>query len=371
MISSKVAWRGEIVIGIAISAVALITFYNFQHQNHGQNDKKGNGGKRAKSNATTNSSSNGEMRNYNWQESSVELPTHVEREIIKEQRRQAKVPHLARKSPMYDNVQMLSPDGELLSSISTKKGRWYVKKGLAKWVNNDEQTKQVQINFEPKGRAARGGSGTYMKTEKRNVCVCCGKDEHIMRHYVVPYAYRQLFPPKFKSHLSHDIVILCPKCHLHCEQQTQKRSKEIDAMHRPPTSREDDDTSQKFVIDKHLKKIRSAGLTLMNWKHKVPPEKIAEYDAMVRLHLGLDDDSGELTTQHLQTAIDVQYKIFNPHYISGAELVLRSMMDDFNKIEEFIRSWRRHFLDTLHPRFLPAGWSVDSPVASDIRGTPP
>jgi len=369
--SSKTTWRGGTVIGITVSAVALIALYNLKHRKQlqrkqNETKKDGSTSEGTKSSSATVASS----KNYNWKESSsIELPTHIEREIMKEQRRQAKIPHLARKSPMYDNVQMLSADGELLSSISTKKGRWYVKKGLAEWTNNDEETKQIRIKFEPKGRAARGKSGTYIKTEKQNVCVSCGKGDHIMKHYVVPYAYRQLFPPKYKSHLSHDIVILCPTCHLHSEQQTQLRSKEIDEMHRSLIAEEDDNTSQKFLIDKKLSRIRSAGLTLMNWKHKVPPERIAEYESMVRSHLGLQDNA-DLTTEQLQTAIDVQFKKLNPNYISGAELVVRSMMSDSNKIEEFIRSWRQHFLDTLHPRFLPTGWSVDSPVTSDVRGAP-
>jgi hypothetical protein len=38
-------------------------------------------------------------------------------------------------------------------------------------------------------------------------------------------------------------------------------------------------------------------------------------------------------------------------------------------IEEFVRGWRLHFLETMRPRFLPPFWSVDSRVAnSDAPG---
>jgi hypothetical protein len=31
-------------------------------------------------------------------------------------------------------------------------------------------------------------------------------------------------------------------------------------------------------------------------------------------------------------------------------------------LEEFVRGWRRHFLDTMQPKYLPSFWSVDSRV---------
>jgi hypothetical protein len=38
-----------------------------------------------------------------------------------------------------------------------------------------------------------------------------------LRHSIVPHTYRRHFPLRFKSHLSHDIVLLCLKCHQVCE----------------------------------------------------------------------------------------------------------------------------------------------------------
>lgn len=32
------------------------------------------------------------------------------------------------------------------------------------------------------------------------------------------------------------------------------------------------------------------------------------------------------------------------------------------EIGEFVRLWRRHFVESMSPRFLPEGWSVDYPV---------
>ncbi len=34
------------------------------------------------------------------------------------------------------------------------------------------------------------------------------------------------------------------------------------------------------------------------------------------------------------------------------------------QIEAFVRGWRRHFLDSMRPQYLPPFWSVDSRVAN-------
>ena len=39
-------------------------------------------------------------------------------------------------------------------------------------------------------------------------------------------------------------------------------------------------------------------------------------------------------------------------------------MDDA-AIEEFVREWRRLFIDTLQPQYLPKGWSINSSVSND------
>lgn len=107
------------------------------------------------------------------------LPEHVKREIHKKKRRREKIPLLAAKSPPYDNIFMVDPEGRTLSTISTKKANWYVeKKKIATWRSPNT----IQLLFEPSGRS----SDEYNVAKKYNVCVACGLDEHVMRHYVVP-----------------------------------------------------------------------------------------------------------------------------------------------------------------------------------------
>lgn len=299
-----------------------------------------------------------------------QLPSHVRREQEKEKRRRKKMPLLAMKGVMYDNITMLCPNGTHLSKISAKKANWYVDKGLASYRNlNDDgchkkkstfhKYNAIQLNFEPKKRS---GKECYGKADKENICVSCGSDQHPMRFYIVPYSYRCLFPPEYKSHMSHDVVLLCGNCHLRCGKVTQERMKSIE---------ENFPQKDRYICDQNLYKVRSAALALMNSKHKIPESKVVELEMVVRQYgksegwwnkdIGTNQDI--YSAGFLEQCLNVKYRIERTDYIPSAHLVVQSLRSD-QDYSIFVREWRQTFLETLHPRFLPDGWSIDHPVRS-------
>ena len=317
----------------------------------------------------------------NWSE---HLPSHIIRQQNKEKRRQEKIPLLAMKSQMYDNITMLDPQGATLSKISAKKARWYVNKGIAEWKgkrkddrdnvnvndNTDDDPKIIQLKFEPK---ARSDEGDYGRSTKQNICVACGDEggKSQMRFYIVPHTYRSLFPKRYKTRMSHDVVLLCADCHLIVGQASNLRMNELEDRFLP---------QKRYRTDFEQGKVRSSALALINWRHKIPQEKVASHEEIVRTYLArankggdemdtgnariaINADEQELTDDLLQSVIDVEYRIENPDYIPGSELVVNSIVDNDVEMAKFIRDWRRFFLDTIHPRHLPDGWSVDYPVA--------
>ena len=320
------------------------------------------------------------------------LPPHIRREIDKERRRKAKVEFISMKSPMYDNVFMLDKDRVPMCTISMKKARWYVRKGIAEWSslkdvaneeqsdggsNDDDEVKCIRLLFEPSGGTYQT-EGTpenlYLRTAKKNICVACGDDGHHMRHYIVPYAYRTLLPDHYKSHMSHDIVILCPDCHVNCERETKRRMKEMEKILRVEMGEED---CSPVIDDPYLHHVRSCAIALVRWKESMPKDKIENYETVVRLYLAnaLGDEAAkkgeegcslkgneDLTKAQLQKACSINYRVKNPLYVSGSEVVVASLNEDAKKIEEFVIEWRKHFIQTVKPRFMPRGWSVDNPV---------
>ena len=291
------------------------------------------------------------------------LPSHVKREMMKDKRRREKIPELAMKTQMYDNIDMTDEGGELLCKISKRKAAWYIKKGLAHY---SEDMSSIRLKFKPKVRTDVDESSPtiyqYTKAEKANICVSCGVEKHHQRFYICPYVYRSLMPQKYKSHQSHDIVILCHHCHLDCEQFYLERVREIEDRYEPPTGYE-----PQFLTDTSLKKVRSSALALLNWSKNIPKEKLEQHEQIVRCHLLLDKNES-LTTQRLQDAIDVDFRTENQNFISKPEIAINTIASDDEKLTDFIKGWRQFFLDTMNPRFMPEGWSVNNPVRCDSRG---
>jgi hypothetical protein len=172
------------------------------------------------------------------------LPSHVNREIYKQERRKnASIRFMALKKPLYDNIEMYGPDNvTLLCTIGKKKAHWYVhKKKLAVWrtplllddggnnnhdailptskppsirllftPKNNNKPQQLAMNKEELNHRRKmvrtenscsvfqptSQQQLYNTSHKRNICVACGTTTGLMRHYVVPYAYRRLLPSK-------------------------------------------------------------------------------------------------------------------------------------------------------------------------------
>lgn len=291
---------------------------------------------------------------------SFELPPHLKREIDKEQRRQEKIPMLAMKKPMYDNIQMLDPRGTLLCTISKKKANWYIKKKLAIW--KDTQKMMLQLLFEPSHRSNQSmdedvdDDKFFNKSIKDNVCVVCGHEQYHMRHYIVPYSCRSLFPDRYKMHMAHDVVILCPDCHLVGKKLATQRMKFLEKQ-----CRTDPNTGISHFVDREMYKIKSCALALLNRKDQLPTKVIQQYEAHVRQYANLADHK-ELTISILQNASNVITEIANPDYIPTAEIIVQSFCKSDAEIEIFVKDWRKYFLDTMQPQYLPKGWDVDSSV---------
>jgi hypothetical protein len=361
-----------------ISALAILFYFNVKSSDRNRKKKYGrnNDYSKSKKPLIVNKGTTTYRKENTDEEWLEHMPQHIQRVVTKERRRREKMVYLAMKSPMYDNIQMIDPNGATLPKISRKKAEWYVKKGLAHYCTHPEDSngtkndsmKCIQINFEPKNNSI---TTIYQTSEKENICVKCGRgDYHLMRHHIVPSTYKSLLPKKYKSHMSHDITLLCGDCHLHCQQSSQKRMNDIENLCRPPGS------APKYTNDNTMYKARSSALALLNWSHKIPKDQLKIHYQRVKdflvdersndpvKDLQCDDSEFMISSVKLQELIDAEYLIENPDFIPGNKLVVESIIDDEKKIAQFVRDWRKHFIDTVHPRFLPEGWSVDHDVTS-------
>ena len=139
--------------------------------------------------------------------------TMIQKQKDKDIRRKNVIEKFSIKKPIYENCQILAPDGEILCKCDKQKVEWYLTKELATIVKEEPLT--IKLNFEPNGRGISSHKGDdsidnqYYVDYKKNQCVVCGVDDKYMRFQIVPSKYRAFFPEKYKSHRSHDILLLC------------------------------------------------------------------------------------------------------------------------------------------------------------------
>eukprot|EP00873_Tetraselmis_striata_P010402 jgi/Tetstr1/430666/TSEL_020459.t1 len=142
------------------------------------------------------------------------------------------------KAPVYENCRMLSQEGELLCHCDRRKMRWYLERGLATAVPDQENTIRLTFQHQNSGKADK--SNRFYATSKSNQCVVCGEAGHYLRYRVVPSCYRRHFPLHLKSHRSHDIVLVCISCHEAAQVVADEVKRELAAEHgiplNPPAS---------------------------------------------------------------------------------------------------------------------------------------
>lgn len=250
---------------------------------------------------------------------------------------------------VYDNCLIQAPDGTPVSRCRRKRLDWYISRGLATLV--DENT--IRLHKKPSGDC-------HVKEAveiKHNVCVTCGSSKKLNIHHVVPYCFRNALPLEWRasSALFHDTVALCEKCHGSYERYASKLK---------------DSLAKKFNISVHgydtyvdgrRTSIRSYARTLLNIptsykkrkkkKHYDPPP--AKKEEMVKR---ITDFLGHVPShEELLKMTEWSSVVKGPNFIPFGKYIV----DQFEDLGELVLMWRKHFIDTMKPQFMPSYWKLD------------
>lgn len=110
-----------------------------------------------------------------------------------------------------------------------------------------------------------------------------------------------------------------------------------------------------YVDNPQLAKVRSAAKALLHSGSKIPVKRRNELEEVVRSYHNINVLSEEL----LKKTVEINVKVENRNFQGlHGERVVRSVISE-GKLPEFVRLWRRHFLEYMQPKYLPAMWSVD------------
>ena len=293
-----------------------------------------------------------------------------------------KLPLLMMKKPMYDNIPMLDCEGNYLSTIAKKKADWYVKKNLAVNVTVDGR-RGLRLTFVPNALKKSSPSGqppsesavsplAFSRLEKKNECVVCGTaDAGFMRHYIVPSAYRSRFPSSFKSHMSHDICILCPDCHLRCQ---SIYGKEMTILERKALAMVCADRRERYIVDRPRSKVRNEANAILKHCTQIPHDVLELHRQKVREYLTtVEGGTGEITRAALERLSELECTVENEKWKSGPVLIVEGLNNDPGRITDFVRAWRKFFVASMNPRHLSPSWSIDSSANNhrevDVKGT--
>lgn len=121
--------------------------------------------------------------------------------------------------PHYSNVILIGQDGKLLSTISSRKAKWYLKKKLAEEISAPAPyARAIKINF---AHNQPHEVESWDLGVNDNQCVLCGCEESLTLHHIVPRVIRRYFPVEIKGHSREWCVLLCESCHTKVELKTQ------------------------------------------------------------------------------------------------------------------------------------------------------
>lgn len=245
-----------------------------------------------------------------------------------------KLPFL--KKSAYGNCVMLSPEGTPLCRCNRKKVDWYLSRDLADVVVEDDPF-TIKLKFNPKGNGNAGSP--YYLASKKNACVVCSRTDFLTKHHVVPRCFRKFFPSRYKDHCSHDIVLMCVRCHNEYEREADQLKIELAEKYGikfpPPWERDVD-----------LQRAAKLARTLQRYGHRIPRARSDQ------LRQELDELLVKYAITEEEAAAWYPSDDTEDHF--G-----RLVVERVEQIGDFCRMWREHFVVTTQPEYLPAHWHVD------------
>lgn len=250
-----------------------------------------------------------------------------------------------KESVAYSNCLMLSPSGVKLARVSRHKAEWYINKGLASLVSDDPYW-VLKLNFEP--AAIIDAEDPYLIGIKYNICVVCSAEEDLTLHHVVPYCYRKHFPDGLKRHSHFDVLLLCSDCHERYEIEAGRFKKRIF---------EDLNIDTTIPRHKDADKLRACAfaISLKRLGENIPDFKQEEMKAFIKTSFSLDE---EVTEECLNKIINEKHLY---HFRPSLEQCFKKVVERY-ELNEFCLMWRRHFVNTLKPKYMPEFWDINRTI---------
>lgn len=273
----------------------------------------------------------------------------------------------------FENWKVYHPNGKHMFTCGEKKASWYLERGLATIINEFS----IQLNFNPKGSGFHDNE-EFGRHERQPICVVSGSYDELQRHHIVPYCYRSYFTDEYKSKNHHDVVLINQHKHAEYEVFANIFKDEIAKIYGIKTIAELN--YEYSMIIREFNSKRSYVLSLLHSLFvsydKIPYKLIKDKLQITSNELKIDYDFlCNLNYIQLYKLYVILKKKYNDEYIEfkekyrleydhGYQLV--NLLDSDEKITEFIKLWRKHFIKYAKPKYMPQGWSINFRVKTNL-----
>lgn len=249
---------------------------------------------------------------------------------------------------VYGNVLVLTPEGEPFWRVSKRRAESLLRQGLAKEVSDTrfdhEWVLRLCEDFKPSRRTHY--DPIFLEVID-NKCVVCGKEENLTRHHVVPYSIRRFFRPENGYLTSYDILAVCFPCHKSYEYFAREFTEQLLLEFNAPST-------VKRQTDKNLHFVKRKAIALLHHAEKMPTATRQKHFEVLKKHLNCE----EISTEDLEKLSKIDIHPDRESYI-GAGLFLATTLKTPQQTDEFTERWRKHFVKTMNPKFLPHNWGVE------------
>jgi len=265
-----------------------------------------------------------------------------------------------------ENWKVYHPNGKHMFTCGERKADWYVERNLAEIIGE----KEIQLTFIPRGYGFKDDE-TFGLSGRNISCVVTGIKDNLQRHHIVPYCYRRHFKEAYKTKNHHDVVLVTYSVHQYYERFATQFKDQLAIEFGVKNLNDCNYLFTKELSDFAKLKIKTlSGLhSVFRAYGKISQPKIIEV-------LKLTSETTGIDFEFLKTLNYIQlFKLYSElknHYNEefegfkqkkslehdhGYQVV--KQLDTHEKIEDFVRIWRKHFIDTMNPPYMPDGWSID------------
>jgi exonuclease 3'-5' domain-containing protein 2 len=247
---------------------------------------------------------------------------------------------------LFDGIPVYSLSGQLMHRTSRRKANYYVCRGLA--VIKNQTPLSITLSFVPRGEKYIVDSLQQQIIE--NQCVVCGARDNLTKHHLVPNRYRKHLCKIYLA-LKYDLrdtLLVCENCHIACEKHNEAISRRLSLWFKSPLNGIGFKPSETF---RTLCRIKKTAIALLKHKDKIP------IDAKINLKAELENLIGK--DPSYQNIIDCSAMQLDPRsdvFVGHGKLVVDKIKDH----AKFIRMWRRHFIRSMKPKFMPVCWDIDN-----------